>query len=155
MADPFRIRRGTPADIPVITHHRLGMFAEMGFGDPSTYAEYAAAFQTFAAQELTAGRFHSWLAETAGGEIIAGGAVMLVRYPSNPKQRRQERAFLLNVFTEPAFRRRGIARSLVQTMVDWCREQGFIAVFLHASEAGRPLYQSMGFQTTSEMRFDF
>jgi GNAT superfamily N-acetyltransferase len=155
VAEAFRIRRGTPADIPVIAHHRLEMFAEMGFGDPSTYAEYSAKFQTFAAQEMAAERFLSWLAETAEGEIIAGGAVMLVPYPSNPKQPRQERAFLLNVFTEPAFRRRGIARSLVQTMMDWCREQGFIAVFLHASDAGRPLYQSMGFQPTSELRFNF
>lgn len=155
MAEPFRIRRGEPADIPVIVHHRLGMFTEMGFGDPSTYAEYASEFQSFAAREMAAGRFLSWLAETSEGEIVAGGAVLVVPWPANPKHRKQQRAFLLNVFTEPAFRRQGIARSLVQTMSDWCRGQGFGSVFLHASDAGRPLYQSMGFQPTTELRFDF
>lgn len=143
------------ADIPVITRHRLGIFAEMGFGDPSTCAEYAAGFQTFAAREMAAGRFHSWLAEDDGGVIVAGGAVLIVPWPANPKHRKQQRAFLFNVFTEPALRRRGIARTLVQTMLDWCRGQEFGSVFLHASDAGRQLYQSMGFQTTSEMRFDF
>jgi ribosomal protein S18 acetylase RimI-like enzyme len=155
MAEAFRIRRGTPADIPVIAHHRLGMFTEMGFGDPSTYAEYASEFQSFAAREMAAGHFLSWLAETNDGEIVAGGAVLIVPWPANPKHRKQQRAFLLNVFTEPAFRRRGIARSLVRTMLDCCREQGFGSVFLHASDAGRPLYQSMGFQPTAELRFDY
>ena len=155
MAEPFRIRRGTPADIPVIANHRLGMFTEMEFGDPSTYSAYESEFQSFASQEMSADRFHSWLAESPDGEIVAGGAVLIVPWPANPKHRQQQRAFLLNVFTEPAFRRQGIARSLVQTMMDWCRGQGFGSVFLHASDAGRPLYQSMGFQPTTELRFDF
>jgi GNAT superfamily N-acetyltransferase len=155
MAEPFRIRRGTPADIPVISHHRLGMFAEMGIGDPSTYPVYASEFESFASQAMAAGTFQAWLAETASGEIISGGAVMIVPWPANPKDRKQQRVFLLNVFTEPEFRRRGIARSLVQTIADWCRGHGFGSVFLHASDAGRPLYHSMGFQPTSELRFDF
>jgi GNAT superfamily N-acetyltransferase len=155
MAETIRIRRGTSADIPVITHHRLGMFTEMGFGDPSAFGAYASEFQSFALQAMSLETFHSWLAEMDDGTVVAGGAVLIVPWPANPKHRKQQRAFLLNVFTEPAHRRRGIARSVVQAIVDWCRGQGFGSVFLHASEAGRPLYQSMGFQTTSELRFDF
>lgn len=131
------------------------MFSEMEIGDPSEYEAYASEFREFVSQEMSSGMFRSWLAETETGEIVAGGAIMIVPWPANPKDRKQQRAFLLNVFTEPGFRRQGIARSLVQAMVDWCRGQGFGSVFLHASEAGRPLYQSMGFKTTSELRFDF
>lgn len=155
MASTIRIRRGTPADIPMIARHRMGMFSEMKIGDPSDFDAYAAEFREFATQAMTTGTFHSWLAETESGEIAGGGAIMVVPWPANPKHRKQQRAFLFNVFTEPAFRRQGIARSLVQTIVDWCREQGFGSVFLHASDAGRPLYQSMGFQPTTELRFDF
>ena len=154
MTPSIRIRRGTAADIPVILHHRLGMLSEMGVGDPSTYESYASEFYGFALQAMSSGAFHSWLAETDSGEIIGGGAVLVVPWPANPKDRKQQRAFLLNVFTEPGFRRLGIARSLVQAMVGWCREQGFGSVFLHASDAGRPLYQSMGFHTTTELRLE-
>lgn len=155
MAVPIRIRRGTAADIPTITRHRLGMFSEMKIGDPSDYESYASEFREFAAQKMSSGVFHSWLAETDAGEIVGGGAVMVVPWPANPNARKQQRAFLLNVFIEPACRRLGIARTLVQTIVDWCRGQGFGSVFLHASDAGRPLYQSMGFQPTTELRYDF
>jgi GNAT superfamily N-acetyltransferase len=59
---------------------------------------------------------------------------------------------ILNMFTEPTFRRRGLARMLMQTMIAWCREQGYKTVALHASDEGRPLYESLGFQPTNEMR---
>src|SRR4029077_5364059 len=38
------------------------------------------------------------------------------------------------------------------TMIDWCREQGFAAVYLHSSKDGRPLYEALGFEPTTEMR---
>jgi hypothetical protein len=37
-------------------------------------------------------------------------------------------------------------------MVEWCREQGFRWIYLHPSEQGRPLYESVGFEPSSEMR---
>jgi GNAT superfamily N-acetyltransferase len=152
MISSVRIRRGTPADISSIIRHRLGMFAEMGVGDPSQSEAYASECTTFVLQSMESGMYHSWLAETEAGEVVAGGAVYIVPWPANPSERKQQRAFLLNVFTESAFRRQGIARSLVQTMLDWCRAEGFRSVRLMASEFGRPLYESMGFRPTAEMR---
>jgi hypothetical protein len=39
-------------------------------------------------------------------------------------------------------------------MVEWCRAQGFHSVRLAASDAGRPLYQSLGFNPTHEMKLE-
>lgn len=154
--DPdIRIRRATAADLPTIVRHRMGMFREMGIGDPSQSAAYVPEFEQFAARALADGSLQVWLAETDTDTVVAGGAVFIVPWPANPKARKQERAFLLNVFTEPGQRRRGCARRVVQTMLDWCRSRGFESVFLHASDAGRPLYLSMGFTPTSELRFDY
>jgi len=41
---------------------------------------------------------------------------------------------------------------LMQTALNWCREHEIDTVILHASSAGRPIYESMGFQPTNEMR---
>ena len=38
--------------------------------------------------------------------------------------------------------------------IDWCRAQGIARVRLHASDAGRPLYASLGFTPTTEMGWD-
>jgi GNAT superfamily N-acetyltransferase len=62
------------------------------------------------------------------------------------------RANILNVYTHPPHRRRGLARELIVTALDWCREHGIRAVILHASRDGRALYESLGFEPTNEMR---
>ena len=48
-------------------------------------------------------------------------------------------------------RQRGLARRLMQTMLDWCKQHQIANVVLHASDEGRPLYQSLGFVSTNEM----
>jgi hypothetical protein len=37
-------------------------------------------------------------------------------------------------------------------MIQWLKEQGFSSVVLHASDEGRPLYETLGFVPTNEMR---
>ena len=60
------------------------------------------------------------------------------------------RAHLMNVYTAPAFRRRGIARMLVTALMDAARQRGATEVSLDATEAGRPLYRTLGFRENSE-----
>jgi GNAT superfamily N-acetyltransferase len=70
-------------------------------------------------------------------------------HPSNADPRR---AYIANVYTSSDYRRNGIARRIMQAIVDWCRAEGFKRVALHASPFGRPLYESLGFEPTNEMR---
>jgi GNAT superfamily N-acetyltransferase len=62
------------------------------------------------------------------------------------------RGNVLNVYVRPERRRRGIARALVETALEWTRANGVDCVILHASDAGRTLYESLGFTATNEMR---
>ena len=57
----------------------------------------------------------------------------------------------MNVVTAPEYRRRGIARRMMQVMLEWLAAQGIEHVTLHATEAGRPLYQELGFVDGNEM----
>jgi GNAT superfamily N-acetyltransferase len=61
-------------------------------------------------------------------------------------------ALVVNVFTEPAWRRRGIAELLMRRLLAWAREERLDRVVLHASAEGRPLYERLGFVSTNEMR---
>jgi GNAT superfamily N-acetyltransferase len=61
---------------------------------------------------------------------------------------------VLNVYCEPPHRRRGLARALMDAILDWCRERSISRVSLHASDEGRPLYEGLGFTATNEMRLE-
>lgn len=58
---------------------------------------------------------------------------------------------LAGIYVPPEYRRRGIARALTESALQWCRERKCSTVRLHASQAGRPLYAGLGFVTATEM----
>lgn len=111
---------------------------------------------------LQTGDYIGWLvAAPAEPEIIIAGAGVLLRN-SLPSPRRMggnvvgvttgQLGLLINVFTEPPWRRQGIAMLLLRRIIAWSRKQQLDRLVLHASEAGRPLYEKMGFVGTNEMR---
>lgn len=53
--------------------------------------------------------------------------------------------YVFSVATDPDARRRGYARAVVETLLDWFRERGARQVDLNASAEGEPLYASLGF----------
>ena len=112
-----------------------------------------AASRRFFESRLADGRFRAWVAEAPSGEIVAGGGVLVFDHLPSPRDPHPERPLIVNVYTEGAYRRRGIARRLMEIMVAWCRESGFGSVTLYASPDGRPLYAALGFSPTNEMRF--
>jgi GNAT superfamily N-acetyltransferase len=59
----------------------------------------------------------------------------------------------VNVYTQPEWRGQGIARALMNVLMEWAVGQGSDRLVLHASDAGRPLYLSLGFEATNEMRW--
>jgi predicted GNAT family N-acyltransferase len=46
-----------------------------------------------------------------------------------------------------------LARALMAAMLEWCKRERIAKVVLHASQDGRPLYESLGFVQTNEMRW--
>jgi GNAT superfamily N-acetyltransferase len=158
--DQFRIRPATPADSGLIARHRAEMFRDMG-----RLADEAAAQALHAAAEpelrawLEAGTYLGWLAvPEAKAEEVAGGAGLQLRalLPRPGKDgrgvARGPEAYILNVFVERAWRRRGAAGLLMDRVLAHVRQEGFTTISLHASDEGRPLYERLGFRETNELR---
>lgn len=66
---------------------------------------------------------------------------------SHPSGRR---GHLMNVYTHPDFRRQGVGRRMVSLLIDEARNRGISEISLDATEAGRPLYESLGFRGSDE-----
>ena len=144
-----------PADLAVVLRHRRRMFEDMGFTDAAALDAMLASSTPLLARGLADGSYRGWLAEAAGSGVVAGGGIITLTFQPHPRDPRPARAWVVNMFTEPEHRRRGLARRLMETMLAHCREAGLRSLYLHASVAGRPLYQSLGFAPTNEMRIDF
>ena len=147
----YRIRPATPQDLEVVLYHRRRMFEDMGFTDRQALDAMVASSTPLLRRGLTDGTYRGWLVETAGDRVVAGGGVIILEFQSHPTDPRPQRAWVVNMFTEPADRRRELARQLMQTILEWCRAEGMRFLYLHASDTGRPLYESMGFVPTNEM----
>jgi GNAT superfamily N-acetyltransferase len=145
------IREGTVADIATITHHRRRMCEDMNYNDADALSIMVKVTSEYLNKAMPEGSFRSWLA-CDNGKVVAGGAVVIVPWPAHAYDLECRRATILNMYTEPDYRRRGIARQIMQTMIAWCKEEGFARITLHASEHGRPLYESLGFVLNNEMR---
>jgi len=78
--------------------------------------------------------------------------VHLSPYPDVLKPTVHKNGYIWSVFVEPHYRRQGISKRLTQLAVDYLRSIGCTAVVLHASQAGEPVYVSLGFQPAKEMR---
>jgi GNAT superfamily N-acetyltransferase len=149
--DGFSIRAASVADVEILVRHRVGMFRDMGT-DPVVVAALEEPSRTYFAKAVAEGTYRAWLAQTPDGRVVAGGGIILLPWPSAPRDPYPRKAMILNMYTEPEYRRQGLARKLMVEMLDWCREEGFKTVSLHASDEGRPLYEALGFKPTNEMR---
>jgi GNAT superfamily N-acetyltransferase len=146
----FREAAGT--DIDEVLAQRKRMFADMGYRDESALDAAVSGSRQFFEERMADGRFHAWVVETSEERIIGGGVILILDHLPSPRDPHPRRPLIANVYTEPAYRRRGIARKLLETMVAWCREGGFNSITLYASPDGRALYESLGFTATNEMR---
>ena len=153
MSAAFTIRPATPADAEIICAHRRAMFEAMGVAR-ERIAAMDEPFARWLAPRLARGceAYRGWLAENAHGKVIAGAGLWLVEGPPTPSDQSAQRGYVFNVFTDPDFRRRGIARQLMNVVMAWCRTNEIHLIALHASDDGRALYASLGFEPTNEMR---
>jgi len=148
----YRFRDAGAADIESILDQRRLMFVDMGYPADRFLDDTLAASREFFSSWMAEGRYRAWLVETEGGEIVAGGGVLVTAHLPSPRDPNPRRPLIVNVFTAPAHRRKGIARRLLDIMLAWCRSQGFGSVTLYASTDGKPLYEAAGFVPTNEMR---
>jgi GNAT superfamily N-acetyltransferase len=161
MTDQIRyiIRPAMASDAAVIAHHRVAMFRDMGQVPTDELAsELLNASTSALAALLREGSYVGYLAVGADQQVI-GGAGVHVR-PQLPRisidgtyVATRPAPLMVNVYTEPQWSHRGIARALVVALMRWAAEEGADQMVLHASDAGRSLYTSLGFAATNEMRW--
>jgi len=151
LPEGFAIRRASTADLDTLVSHRRAMFHDMGYNDEVALDSMSAKFRVWLLEHMNAGDYQAWLASAPDGSIAAGAGLWLMDWPPHMIGKGR-RGNILNVYTNENFRRRGLARQLMEVVVQWCRKNDIDTVILHASATGKGLYEAMGFAPTNEMR---
>jgi GNAT superfamily N-acetyltransferase len=154
----YTIRLVTQQEFPIVARHRLRMFQDMGSVPPVIADQLQQSSERALASLLASGEYVGWFAVNASGEVIAGvGAHIKTQLPRVSLVRDEvvdsPVPLVVNVYTEPDWRGRGIARALMRQLMSWAAGQEYDRVVLHASDAGRALYVSLDFASTNEMRW--
>jgi GNAT superfamily N-acetyltransferase len=151
-SEGYVIRRVEARDAGIVALHRALMFQEMELVAPHEFEPMRKASEDWLAGLLAAGQYAGWLVEFEN-TVAAGGGILIREMGPVPGCYRSSRwAHIVNVYTAAEHRRRGLARMLMGIILDWCAANGFRHVTLTASAAGRPLYESLGFIRTWDMR---
>jgi GNAT superfamily N-acetyltransferase len=156
MTDALTLRLAVVGDIPTLVSHRRKMFEDMAALkgeqlDRAGLDAMDAAYAVLLRYEIPAGSMRAWVIED-GGQITASGALKVTDWLPRPDGSRRGLVYVHSVYTEPAYRQLGLARRILNAMLDYCRDNGWPRISLHASDMGRGLYEQLGFQPTNEMR---
>ena len=116
------IRRATLADVEALARLRLALLREMGnVRDESQEAPLLDAMRDYFQRTLSTDEFLAWVAEVDGQVIAISGLVFFERPPDAGNPAGVE-AYLMNMYTLPAWRGRGLARALLDEMIGFVRK---------------------------------
>ena len=145
MAKNYEYKKATIADIDELVKTRIIVLRaanklsndeDMSVVEEKSYAYYRRALEN---------REHiAYLVYDNGAFIGAGGVSFYQIMPTyhNPTGKK---AYIMNMYTAPAYRRQGIAFHTLDLLVKDIRKQGVSQLTLEATEMGRPLYEKYGF----------
>lgn len=151
MPPRITLRPATLRDLGHLVAQRRAMWADMRIGTARELDEADAVYRRWARARLRDGTLVAWVAE-AGGEVVGGGALWLQPVQPRPGWAEGHTPYLLSMYTHPAWRGRGVAKRIVKAAIAWARKRGYPRMTLHASDAGRPVYEALGFEATREMK---
>ncbi|MBV8748877.1 MAG: GNAT family N-acetyltransferase [Candidatus Eremiobacteraeota bacterium] len=146
----YAIRRANADDAPLLAEHRARVWREVGGWDEESMAAqipvWTAWFRDHVAEEI----YVSFVAEE-DGDAIASASLLVQRAIPRPELPSDREGRVQSVYVVPDARRRGIARALMDHLIDYARTAALVRLTLHPSDEARELYASMGFAPLDEM----
>jgi len=135
-------RKLTENDLEAFISMRIAQLREEGATEE---LDLAPALMDYYHRHMADGTFVSWLAVDENRIVGTSGMSFVEKPPyfSCPSGRI---GLLSSMYTDPRYRRRGIARKLLALVVEEARAYGCGAVWITASDMGVLLYQSFGFR---------
>lgn len=141
----IKVREIGADEAELLTTYRMAYLTEMQ-GEQSK--EYQIGLKNelnqYFREAFAENRFFAFLAQQ-GDEILSFGAMVLKKIPGDFNQSMYLEGDILNMYTVPFARRKGISAMILQKLLNEARIRGISKVSLHTSRDGEKLYRKFGF----------
>ncbi len=145
----FTYKRATIEDIDMLTKTRIEVLrAANRLSDDADMSEVEKQSRIYYEKALCNNTHIAYLVfDSIGNEncyVGAGGVSYFQVMPTyhNPSG---NKAYIMNMYTKPEYRRKGIALKTLNLLVEDAKSRGITAISLEATDMGRPLYEKYGF----------
>lgn len=129
------------SDLEVFISMRINQLREEGAKED---IDLRPALRDYYTRHISDGTFVSWLA-VDGEKIVGTSGMSFVEKPPYFGCPSGKMGLLSSMFTDPEYRRQGIAKKLLSLVVEEAREYGCGTVQITASDMGVLLYTDFGF----------
>ena len=145
-------RKAGPEDLETLVESRMMVLrAANGLGPDADMEQVEQESRAYYEKALTDGSHAAWLA-WENGKIVGCGGVSFYQVMPTYHNPTGWKAYIMNMYTDPAHRRQGIAREMLRRLIQEAHDRGIRAISLEATRMGRPLYEACGFvKMDSEM----
>lgn len=147
-------KKATIEDIDALVKTRIIVLrAANKLSDDVDMSEMEKESYTYYRRALETSEHIAYLVYDNGTFIGAGGVSFYQVMPTyhNPTGRK---AYIMNMYTAPEYRRQGIAVHTLDSLVQDAKEKGVSHIALESTDMGRPLYEKYGFiKMEDEMEF--
>ncbi len=137
----WKIRQAVASDLEALVQLRFKQLAAEGAEATCDLTEPLYAYY----REVLTTAEQTLLVAECNGQIVANGGISYTRkapYYANPTGMI---GVVFAMFTEPDFRRMGIANDILQKLIDRAKKRGCGEIYVTASDMGVPFYEQAGF----------
>ena len=138
-------QKAAPEDIDLLTETRIEVLrAANQLSADADMSEVERQSYDYYRKSLCDGSHIAYLVFDGNRFIGAGGVSFFQVMPTyhNPSG---NKAYIMNIYTDPEYRRKGIAIRVLDRLVKDSKRRGITAISLEATDMGRPLYEKYGF----------
>jgi len=140
----YSIRPATLADIEPLVALRSSLMRDADRMIEGQVEEFEQSTRAYLRRAIPGGEFVAWIAEV-GSRVVACSGLVFFDRPPYPRNLLGREAHILNMFTSPEWRGRGIGRALLDQIVQVARDRGAKRLWLYTSDGARSLYARAGF----------
>lgn len=140
-----QVREIGPHEVGILVEYRIAYLTELqGERDQKFQEKLKKDLKKYFTKAIAKKKIYAFLAELKG-EVVGFGAMVIKEIPGDFNQTTILEGDILNMYTLPFARRKGISAMILEHLLGEARRLGLRKVSLHTSKDGEKLYRKYGF----------